>query len=184
MKLADGNQDRWIAQHDGWGWILGYGILLAVIGALALLQPVATDIATGLLLAFVLIGGGILGLVAGLNAKGWRSRWLDIAIGLLSLLLGFAVIWNPFLGAFSLVWAIGLWLVVCGGLEISAGMNPVLHRGWLIVLGVIDILLGFYLMLTGPADALVILAVIVGLSFLFRGCFLMIFAFRLRRPAR
>jgi uncharacterized membrane protein HdeD (DUF308 family) len=184
MKLADWNDDRWIGQHADWGWVLGYGIFLAVIGCLALLQPIATGLATGLLVAFALISGGVLGVVAGFTARGWRSRWLDVAVGLLSLLLGFAVVWNPFLGAFSLVWAIGLWLVVCGGLEISAGLNPVLHRGWLLGLGVIDILLGFTLLIAGPSAALVILAAIVGVSFLLRGAFLSGFALRLRRQDR
>lgn len=183
MKMTDWGDDRWMRQHTGWGWILAYGVLLAVIGALALLQPIATGLATGLLLAFVLISGGVLGILAGFTAKGWRSHWLDVAVGLLSLLLGLAVLWNPFLGAFSLVWAIGLWLLVCGGLEVSAGFRPALHRGWLILLGVIDILLGIYLVLAGPADALVILAVLVGLSFLVRGIFLAIFGLRLRGPA-
>ncbi len=183
MKPTDWNHHRWTRQHSSWGWILGYGIQLAAIGVLALVQPIATGLATGLFLAFMLISGGVLGIIAGFTEKGWRSRWLDIAVGTLSLLLGLAVIWNPLLGAFSLVWAIGLWLVICGGLEFSAGLNPVPHRGWLLFLGVIDILFGVYLLFAGAADALLILAVIVGLSFLFRGVFLSIFAIRLRQIA-
>ncbi|WP_454887554.1 HdeD family acid-resistance protein [Sphingomonas oryzagri] len=168
---------------SGWGWIVAYGLLLAVIGLLALLQPIATSFATGVFLAFVLISGGVLGIAAGIMERGWRSRWLDIAVGLLSLLFGAIVIWNPFLGAFSLVWAMGLWLMACGGMEIASGLTPALHRGWLIVLGVIDILLGAYLVLAGPADAMLILALFVGLSFLVRGVFLGVLGIRLR-PAR
>lgn len=171
---------QWVGQHGGWVWILAYGILLAVIGLLALMEPIAADFATGLFLAFVLISGGGLGILAGITARGWHSRWLDIAVGLISLLFGFLVLWNPFLGAFSLVWAIGLWLVICGGLEISASLRPALHRGWLIFLGALDLLLGFYLLVAGPADALLILAVLVGFSFLMRGVFLSLFALRMR----
>ncbi|WP_454884168.1 HdeD family acid-resistance protein [Sphingomonas oryzagri] len=162
---------------------MGYGILLTATGMLALFLPIAAGFATGLFLGFVMTAGGILGIIAGVTTKGWHSRWLDIVVGTLSLLLGLAMIWNPFLGAFSLVWAIGLWLIVCGGLELTAGFDHAPHRGWLLFLGVIDILLGIYLLFVGPADALVILAVVVGLSFVFRGVFLSTFVLRFRQLA-
>ena len=184
MRARRWNDDPWLRQNAGWGWITAYGLLLVAIGVLALAQPVATDFATGLFLAVVLIGGGILGIAAGIAAKGWRSRWLDIAVGLLSLLLGVAAACNPFLGAFSLVWGIGLWLLMCGFLEIAAGLAPALHRTWLLALGAIDILLGVYLLWAGPVDALVILALLVGLSFLVRGIFLTILGLRIRSVGR
>lgn len=167
-----------------WGWMLAYGLLWAVIGILALIEPIATGLATGLFLALVLLSGGLLGIIAGFSAKGWLSRWLDIMIGLLSLLLGSLIIWRPLLGALSLVWAVGFWLLLCGGLEIAEGVRTRLHRGWLIFIGAIDILLGAYLALAGPIDALLVLAIIVGFSFLMRGIALSLFALRLQGMSR
>lgn len=165
---------------QSWIWILCYGLMLAALGISALLEPIATALATGLLLAIVLIVGGGVALAAGFTSNGWRHRWLDAFVGLLSLTLGGLVLWNPFFGAFSLIWGVGLWLMLCGGAELTAGWKPALHRPWLLLLGAVDIALGIYLILAGPADALVILAVLVALSFLVRGVLLTIFALRLR----
>lgn len=174
------DHERPFGLSKGWGWILLYGILLAVVGVAALAEPLATGVVTGFFVAYVLIVGGVLGIVAGFSGKGWRSKWLDIAVGLLSLIIGLLVLWNPFVGAFSLVWAIGFWLVVIGVLEISAAVRSAHHRGWLILLGIIDVVLGIALLIAGPVTALLVLAAVIGISFIFRGVFLILFALRLR----
>jgi uncharacterized membrane protein HdeD (DUF308 family) len=183
MAAKNWNLEPGLAQGTGWGWILAYGILLAIVGIVALLEPLATGLATGLFIGFVLLSGGVLGLAAGFSGKGWRSRWLDIVLGLLSLALGLLVLWHPFAGAFSLVWFIAVWLIVGGALEISTGLGGAHHRGWLVFLGLIDIALGVILFFAGPASALIFLAFIIGTSFIFRGVFLCIFALRLRKLA-
>lgn len=164
----------------GWGWIFTYGLLLALLGIFALAEPLATGLATGVFIAAVLIMAGIVGIVAGFSGRGWRSHWLDAVVGLLSLLLGFMVLVNPFAGAISVVWMIGLWLLLIGILEIAAAARSMHHRSWLAFLGIVDVLLGISLLVVGPVAALLVLATIVGISFIFRGTFLVIFALRLR----
>ena len=172
------------AHHrPGWGWILAYGILLMLIGILALLSPMATGFATGLLLATMLIVGGIAALAAGMSRRGWHSHWLDIAVGLLSLIIGALVLWQPFVGALSVVWAIGIWLALLGIIELSAATRSIHHRGRLIFLGIVDVILGGWLFLSPPAAALIALSALVGLSFMLRGLFLATYALSFRRPA-
>lgn len=180
MTIA-GYQDRTIDARSSWGWVLTYGILLAVVGILALVEPVVTGLITGLFVALILICGGVAGITAGVTARGWRSRWLDIAIGCLSLALGLLVAWKPLLGAITLVWWVGMWLLLCGCLEFAAGLRPMPHRGFLMALGITNALLGTFLMLIGPANALFILAAMIGFSFLLRGAFLCRFALHLRK---
>ena len=165
---------------NGWGWILAYGIMLIVIGALALVEPLATGFATGLLLAWLLLASGVLAVVAGFSGRSWRNRWLDIVSGLAWLLLGGLILWNPIAGALSLVLLLGLWLVASGVIELAAAFRGARHRGWLILLGGIDIVVGAVLLFAGPAAALTFLAAAIGISFLFRGFLLAAFALRLR----
>ncbi len=162
------------------GWIFAYGLLLMAIGIIALARPLATGLATGLFIAFLLLAGGVAGLVAGFSGRGWRSNWLDAVTGLLSLLLGLLVLADPFAGALSLVWMIGLWLLLVGAFELVAAMRSSTHRGLLALLGALDVLLGIGLLLVGPVAALMMLAVMVGVSFLFRGAFLVLLVLRLR----
>lgn len=174
--------DRISADHrPGWGWILAYGVLLVLVGLLALLSPLATGLAVGVLMAIVLVLGGVAALAAGLSRRGWHSHWLDIVVGLLCLVFGALILWQPFVGALSLVWAIGVWLALLGIIELAAASRSRHHRGRLILLGIVDVVLGAWLFLSSPATALIALSVLVGLSFVIRGLILASWAFTRRR---
>jgi uncharacterized membrane protein HdeD (DUF308 family) len=168
-------------QHaTGWRWIMAYGLVLLVIGVLALLRPVAAGVAIGLFLGMILVVGGVTGLVAGVSNRGWHSRWLDVVVGILSIVLGVLFFKNPFAGAFSVIWLIAIWAIVIGALELIAAARLHFGRGWLGFVGVVNILLGAVLLFSGPATDLAFLALLVGLSFILRGGLLMIFSWQLR----
>jgi uncharacterized membrane protein HdeD (DUF308 family) len=168
-------------QHaTGWRWIMAYGLILLVISVLALLRPVAAGIAIGLFLGMILVVGGVAGLVAGMTNRGWHSRWLDVAVGGLSIVLGVLFFRNPFAGAFSLIWLIAIWAIVIGALELLAATRLHFGRGWLVFVGVVNLLLGALLLFSGPATDLAFLALLVGISFIVRGGLLMTFGWQLR----
>jgi uncharacterized membrane protein HdeD (DUF308 family) len=167
-----------------WGWLLAYAILTLIIGLVALLNPVATGLATGLLMGVSLLFYGAFAIVAGVSSLAGRARWLEILLGVLALVASVVVLLNPFAGALSLVWAIGAWLLLIGVLEVVAAFKASQDRGWRLFLGAMDLLLGAYLLFTGPAAGLIFLAVVFGLSFLLRGVFLVALALGLRRLAK
>lgn len=163
-----------------WGWMLAYGLLLVLIGGLAIAQPFITSFAAGLFLGCVLLGSGIVNLIAGITNHGWHGRWLDILWGLLSILAGGVMLWNPMVGAFTLVWTMGVWFIISGILELLFGFGLSYQRGWLLIVGLADLVLGLYLLFARPIEALIILAVFVGVSFVLRGLSLCILAFDVR----
>lgn len=167
-----------------WGWILAYGVLVVLIGSLALGNPLATGLATGFLLGVMLLTYGLVALISGLSSLSKRGRWIEALLGLLGVAAGGFVLFAPFAGALSLVWAIGFWLFVAGILELVSAIKGSHDRGWRFALGLLDIVLGGFLLFSGPASSLVFLAGIVGISFLFRGVFLIILALGLRRLSR
>lgn len=170
--------------RTGWGWILAYAVLVILIGILALANPIATGIATGVLFGLMLLLYGALAIAAGLSSLSKRARWVEILLGVLALIGGFIVLFNPFAGALSLVWAIGAWLLVAGIFEIVGAIRVAQDRGWRLFLGIIDALLGALLLFSGPATGIAFLAIAVGLSFLFRGLFLILLALGIRKLAR
>lgn len=183
MNMAADNWDRmeWQGGRARWGWVAGYGAALLLLGLIPFLQPVLAGLALASIVGVVLILTGGLALWAGISRRGWRSHWLDIAIGLLSILVGCAMLASPVLGALSLAWMLGFWLVVCGVAELAAISTTRLHRGWLALLGVIDIVLGFFLFAADPVTALAFLGFTIGLSLTVRGASLIVLGLRLRR---
>ena len=151
MKWTDEVIDPHRTHAVGWPWIMSYELLMVVIGALVMLRPIAAGIATGLFLGVILVTGGVLSLTAGVSNRGWHSRWIDVAVGVLSILL-----------------------------ELLAAASLSVGKGWLVFLGLLNIFLGLLLVFSGPVTDLVFLALVIGVSFVVRGCLLFTFAWRLR----
>ena len=118
-----------------WGWILAYGVLVVLIGSLALGNPLATGLATGFLLGVMLLTYGLVALISGLSSLSKRGRWIEALLGLLGVAAGGFVLFAPFAGALSLVWAIGFWLFVAGILELVSAIKGSHDRGWRFALG-------------------------------------------------
>ena len=166
-----------------WGWTLAYGILLIVIAVVLLANPVFTGIATGLMLGILLLFYGMAALVAAFRSLSGSARWIELTLGLLAIAAGLFALFNPVAGAISLLWAIGIWLMVAGGFQIAYAWRARRHRGWWLFLGVLDVVLGLILGFATPALGIALLAFIVTLSFLMRGVFLVLLALRMRRGA-
>ena len=167
-----------------WFWVFTAGIVLVAAGFVAALHPFLTSLATALLLGWSLVASGVFALVAGLSDLRARGGWLYVILGLLGIAAGLVVLFNPFAGLLSLVWALGAWLIVGGILELFGGLSARSGRFWLLLVGLVDIAFGVVLMFMDPFSALALLAVVVGLSLAMRGFGLVLFALRLRRLNR
>ena len=168
----------------GWGWTFVAGIVLFAGGIVAIFHPLVTGLATALLLGSALLAGGAFALLAGISDLRGRGGWLYAILGLSGLLAGLLVLFNPFAGALSLVWAIGVWLVAGGIFELFGGLSARRGRWWLILVALVDIALGVVLMFMDPFSALFLLAVAVGLSLAVRGIGLALYGLGLRRRSR
>jgi uncharacterized membrane protein HdeD (DUF308 family) len=178
---CDNHASESLTLKTGWGWVLAYGALVILIGVLALLNPAATGFATGVFLGMALLTYGILALAAGLSPLSLRGRWIEILLGILSVLAAVITFFDPFSGALTLVALIGAWLFIIGVFEIIGAFRSVHDRIWRLLLGALDAVLGGVLLFSNPATGLAFLALAVGLSFLFRGTFLVLLALSLRR---
>lgn len=166
-----------------WGWVLAYGILLLIVALVVLVNPLVAGVATGLLLGVVLVVYGVAAIASGWTALSSRARWTEVLLGVLAVIAGIFAIVNPVAGALSLVWAIGVWLVVSGILQISFALKARHDRGWRLFLGALDVILGLLLVFAGPAPSLAFLAVIVAVSLTVRGVFLIMLAMSLKKLA-
>jgi uncharacterized membrane protein HdeD (DUF308 family) len=166
------------------GWLLAVGILFIVIGIAAALEPLITSLAVGIFLAASFLIAGVFATASGVANIKHRGAWLYIILGLLAIVVGAIMALLPLNAAVTLVWAIGLWMIGAGVLELAIASRFRLHRGWLVCTGVVDIVLGAVLMWIDPISAMQVLAFLVGFNFVVRGFTSIMFSRELRRLSR
>lgn len=171
-------------REGGWGWLLAAGIILVVAGIVAMVHPIATSLATGLVLGAAMVMGGAFAAAAGITNRREPGWWLYLVLGILALLAGIFTLLYPIAGALAVVWTIGAWLFVGGLLELMLAARTQRGRLWLVLFGLIDVAFGMLLVFViDPISALFFLAVFVGVSFVLRGIASALFALELRKAA-
>lgn len=154
----------------GTGLLLALGIFLIAGGVLAILLPGATAIAAAVVVGWVLLLVGAAGISMGLRTRRSHGRVSDIVLGVLSIVAGLVILFDPLRGAVSLTFVLSLWLLVRGIMELmGAGRSSGRLRGLLVLSGIVDLVLAAILFFAFPFPAVQFAGLFVGISLLFRG---------------
>ena len=153
----------------GWGWIIGYGILSVLLGITAFVWPFTATLAATLVIGAFFIAAGIVGLASGLFGAGHEGRGYQIGLGIVSLVIGLIMAFEPATGALSLTLLVVVWLGLRGTMELVWGFRFRRGRGLMIALGIVNILLALFVLGTIGISALTLPGYILGISFLFGG---------------
>lgn len=153
----------------GWGWILIYGIVSLLFGFMAFAWPFAATLAVTLVIGTFFIVSGAFSIAAGLFGKGHDARIYAVLFGLVSLVIGCIMAFEPVSGAASITLLVAIWLGIRGALEVAFGIRFRWHRWWFVALGVLNLLLAGYVVATLPWSALTLPGFILGISFIFSG---------------
>ncbi len=158
------------ALHRNWSWFLGLGILLVVLGALALGAAVVMTLASVLLFGWLLIVAGVMEVIGAFRCKGWNGFFLDLLTGVLYLVVGFMVVANPGATAMALTLLIAMFLIIGGLFRIVAAVAawpP--HGAWVVLHGIVALLLGTAIWRQWPLSGLWVIGLFVGIEMIFRG---------------
>jgi uncharacterized membrane protein HdeD (DUF308 family) len=166
--------------HLRWGWMLALGILLIILGLIALGDTIAVTFVSVFLLGWLLIASAIVHAVHLIRHTEVRSFWSIINV-ILDLVIGFLLIANPGLGALSLTLVLAAFFFVTGVMRlINAISSNIPHKFWPILNGVVSILLGVLLWIHWPISGLWFIGLAIGIELLLRGWTLVMLAFAVR----
>lgn len=179
---AGGTRNKSLKDWSGWDYVPG--IAFMVIGALALAEPPLASLAASVYLGAMLCVAGAFMLAGGIAGMGHRGGWLSILLGILTVLVGVLIIYNPVVGAISLTWLMGAWFLVGGIFELALAFSIPAGRGWLILVGIVNIVLGAWVVMLDPPQAFAFLGFFVGISLIFRGLWSLLFMSDVRRAQR
>ena len=175
---------------------LAEGILLLVLGVLALVFPVIASAWVTVVVALAFLVGGIIGWVNSLNRARRLSRWhcfWRLVVSTLFLVTGAWIIQQFSVGLVpaaaqvaALAFAIGIVFLVEG---VVAAIVALSHRqmkgwGWGLANGLVTLLLGLIIVTMRAGGLLSVLGILVGISFLFSGIDLLVFSAAFHGPER
>jgi uncharacterized membrane protein HdeD (DUF308 family) len=170
------------AIRGNWGWILTLGIVLIVVGTVAIGMPLVSSLATIVTLSALLVVGGVVQLVGAFWTRDWSGFFLSLLMGVLYLVVGLMFLRHPgeALVAVTLLLACGF---MVGGLFriIGSLMYRFPFWGWTLLGGAINLALGIYIYSLWPFDSLIIPGLFVGIDMIFTGWTWVVLALAVRK---
>src|SRR5438105_5763597 len=112
------------ASDPDWGWQLVIGILGIIIGFLTFHAPAITALVLVIYIAaWALMIGATEIAVAFKLRREIKGEWFLILMGLFAIVFAIMLLWNPVLGAATLIWIMAWYAIVFGILGIILGFR-------------------------------------------------------------
>ncbi|MFC3337177.1 HdeD family acid-resistance protein [Paracandidimonas soli] len=166
-----------------WGWFVGLGILLSLLGLAGALYVLVMTLVSVLFIGIVMLAGGISQLIHAWRVREWRSFLMWMLSGVFYTLAGLLALYDPLTGAAILTLLLGALLIAVGALRLWIWFNNRTQRGWqwLALSGIVTLLAGILIAVGWPENSLWILGLLLSFDLLFQGITLTLLGLALRR---
>lgn len=166
-------KSRYLAAFvNNWCWFLLWGILLLILGIIAISYTTATTILSVIVLGVLLLLGGIILIVDSFSF--WWGKWggffWHLLMGILYLIVGILFIKSPLWASMSLTLMLAILFIIVGLFRIIYSLSVRLPRwGWTLFNGIITLILGVLIYAQWPVSGLYIIGLFVGIDLIFAG---------------
>ena len=151
------------------------GIIVFIVGLIAILFPIAFGKATVIILGIIFIIAGVLRLSFAIFSLHTGSVLLKYLAGILMIVAGIWMIADPDMGLNILTIFLAVYFIIDGisSLTYSFTMKPISGGAYLIAEGIISIILGILIWAHWPEESKFVLSIYVGIKLLFSGMAIM-----------
>ena len=175
------------ALHEHWVFFLVEGVVLVVLGATAIVIPVLATIAVTIILGWLLLVSGVIGLFTTFWMRSAPGFWWSLLSGVLGIVVGVWLLAAPLTGAVSLTLVLIAFFIIEGVASIMFSLD---HKrelsgqwGWMLVSGLVDLVLAVMLFAGLPSTAAWAIGLLVGINMVFGGTALIAMALNARKMA-
>jgi uncharacterized membrane protein HdeD (DUF308 family) len=170
--------------RDHWALFLIEGVVLVLLGVLAIAIPPLATLAVTILLGWLLLISGGVGLVTTILARRAPGFGWSLLSALVGIVAGLILLASPISGSVSLTLVLIAFFLIEG---VASIMYAIEHRrglsarwGWLLVSGIVDVILAFIVFAGLPGTALWAPGLLVGINMVLGGTALIAMALRAR----
>ncbi|CCD96424.1 conserved membrane hypothetical protein [Bradyrhizobium sp. ORS 375] len=156
-----------------WKAFLIEGVLLAVLGLLAMVLTPLASLAVTIFLGWMFLISGIAGLALTFWARGMPGFWWSLLSAALAIIAGIILVAQPVQGTLTLTVVIGVYFLAEG---VATIMYALEHRrelsgrwSWLAISGLVDIAIAGIIISGLPGTAAWAIGLLVGINLLFGG---------------
>jgi uncharacterized membrane protein HdeD (DUF308 family) len=183
-STADRAQSMMASVASHWGLVLAMGLLSILIGVLAIVYPGATLVTIAIFFAAWLFVSGIYSIIGAFTAEASTGpKVLSVVIGVLSVIVGFALLRSPFQSLEVLIFVIGVIWVAQGIIRFVTAFEVKQGRNWAIFTGILSVIAGI-IVLEYPGMSAVTLAIFGGIWLIIFGVMESFAAYQLRKVAK
>jgi uncharacterized membrane protein HdeD (DUF308 family) len=174
--------------HAAIGTTVLEGIILVLLGMLAIFVPLFATITVTIILGWIFLASGIMGLITTFRARQAPGFWWSLVSAVIAIAVGLILLAEPIAGAVSLTLVLIVFFVVEG---VATIMYALEHRRelsgrweWMLVSGIIDLILAGIIFAGLPGTAAWALGLLVGINMVFGGVALVAIALHARSATR
>ncbi len=150
---------------------------------MALFNPFAATVAAVFLAGWFFVAMGVVQVIQAFQVQGWPGFIWGLLFGILMVLIGVELLYNPLAGAVSLTVLVAALLLVTGVVKLiySFSLRPVSGWGWVMASAILSILLAIMIFANFPWSATQVLGIFLGIELLSNGILFLFVALGLRR---
>ena len=169
-KTAAEGQDPAVLKKSA-GAIIAFGVILVVLGIMALGTPFIAGTATAIWVGVAMLFGGVVQLVGAFKADGWKSGLLGFLGGLLGLVAGGVLLSRPVMGLALFTLVMAVYFIVDGIFKmiLAFRLRPAPGWGMGVVSGLVTLMLGVLIKNQWPLSGIWAVGTLVGIHILFTG---------------
>jgi uncharacterized membrane protein HdeD (DUF308 family) len=175
------------ALHEHWVLFLVEGVVLLVLGASAIALPVLATVAFTIILGWLFLVSGVVGLFTTIWMRGAPGFWWSLLSAVLGIVVGLLLLASPLRGAVSLTLVLVAFFVIEGVATIMFALE---HKrelsgrwAWMLVSGIIDLVLAVMIFAGLPSSAAWAIGLLVGINMVFGGAALIALSLDARKEA-
>ena len=170
--------------HAHWVLFLVEGIILVVLGLGAIVIPPIATLAIELLLGWLFLISGIVGLISTFWMRQAPGFWWSLVSAILAIVVGIVLLLWPLTGVLSLTLVLIAFFVIEGVASIMFALEHKRELSgrweWMLASGIIDLILAAIIIAGLPGTAAWAIGLLVGINMVFGGSALIAMALHAR----
>ena len=172
------------AVREHWKLFLTEGIILVILGVLAIVLPPIATLAVTIIVGWLFLFSGVAGLITTFGARHAPGFWWSLLSAVLGIAAGIVLLLWPLSGVITLTLLLIAFFIIEGILSIMYAiehMNELTGQwGWMLASGIIDLVLAAMIWAGLPSTAAWAIGLLVGINMLFGGAAMIAMAMHAR----